>query len=117
MIKILLLSLMLSITCVEAQTSEKKHFIIHRVDNSIDVAKYQAAIDNWGQLDRYRLLDKRRIIYFTDSKLSIELLSAQELLVTYGKQISPNTIKSSNYTEIAFELTQDGKSIKPQLIK
>jgi len=102
---------------ITAQTSEKRHFIIHRVDNAIDIAKYQTALDNWGQLDHYRLLDKRRIIYFTDSKLSIELLSAQELLDTYGKQISPYTIKSNNYTDIAFELTQDGKSIKPQLIK
>ncbi len=117
MIRTIILSLFLSITCLKAQTSEKKHFIIHKVDNSIDVAKYQTAIDNWGQLDSYRLMNQRRIIYFTDSKLSIELYSAQELLDTYGKQISPHTIKSSNYAHVAFELTQNGKSIKPQLIK
>ncbi len=117
MLKILLLSLMLSFTFIKAQTSEKRHFIIHKVDNSIDAVKYQTAIDNWGQLDSYRLMNQRRIIYFTDSKLSIELLSAQELLDTYGKQISPHTIKSPDYVKVAFELTQDGKSIKPQLVK
>jgi hypothetical protein len=99
-----------------SQNSGKTHFIIHAVDVSTDLTKYQNAASNWAELDKFRLLDKRRTIYFSDMKASIELISAQELLDTYGKQISPLTIKTETYPNITFDVSMDGKSLKPQLI-
>jgi hypothetical protein len=102
---------------VFAQTSGKKHFIIHRVDNTVDISKYQQAADSWGQLDQFRLMEKRRTIYFTDHKATIELYSAKELEEMFGKEISPLTIKTDTYREIEFEVIPSGKGLKPQFVK
>ncbi|MGZ3899259.1 MAG: hypothetical protein ACXVNM_12720 [Bacteroidia bacterium] len=117
MIRILFMAFMLCVSIINAQTSKKQHFIIHPVDNSTDVTKYEQAAESYGQLDQYRFYDKRRTIYFTDSKATIELYSAKELLTIYGKEISPLTIKSEVYTPITFDVSMDGKSLKPQIIK
>jgi hypothetical protein len=108
---------LLCISIAQAQTSSKKHFIIHRIDNTTDITKYQEAASAWGQLDAFRFMDKRRTINFTDGKASIELYSAKELLEMYGKHISDLTITSDKYPNVAFDVTMDGKGLKPQLIK
>lgn len=108
---------LLSLNFLKAQNSPKKHFIIHRIDNTADITKYQEAAAAWGQLDAYRFLDRRRTINFADGKASIELYSANELWEMYGKHISDLTIKSENYPKISFDVTMDGKGLKPQLIK
>ncbi len=112
-----LFGFILSINFLHSQTSAKKHFIIHRIDNTADISKYQEAAAAWGQLDGFRFLDKRRTINFTDGKASIELYSANELLEMYGKHISDLTIKNDNYPQITFDVTMDGKGLKPQFIK
>lgn len=99
-----------------SQNSSKIHFIIHSIDKSTDISKYENAANISADLDKYRLLNKRRVINFTDMKASIELFSAQELLDTYGKQIHPLTIKTESYPSITFDISMDGKSLKPQLI-
>ena len=99
-----------------SQNSSKIHFIIHSLGKSTEITKYQNVADQCSDLDKYRLLNKRRVINFTDMKASIELFSAQELLDTYGKQIHPLTIKTETYPSIIFDISMDGKSLKPQLI-
>lgn len=115
--RILILAFLLCATIFSAQTSAKQHFIIHSVDHTTDLKKYETAANTWGKLDEFRLLDKRRIISFTDHKATIELFSANELKDLYGKQISPLTITSNQYREIEFEVTPDGKGLKPQIAK
>lgn len=115
--RLLFMAIMLCAFSFSAQTSKKEHFIIHQLDNSVNISKYEQASESYGQLDQYRLYDKRRTIFFTDAKASIELYSAKELLELYGKEISPLTIKSENYRQITFDVSMDGKSLKPQLVK
>lgn len=100
-----------------AQNKTKSHFIIHKLDNSADVSRYETACSEWGKLDDFRFYDKRRTIYFTDNKAYVELYSAKELYVLYGKEISPNTIKSNDFPLVTFDITMDGKGLKPQLVK
>jgi len=115
---LLILGLAFCVNLSKAQNTGKKHFIIHRIDQSADLSKYEQAASNWNQLDNYRFYDKRRTISFTDSKVTIELYSAKELLEMFGKQIAPGTIMDEkNIREIAFEITMDGKGLKPQFIK
>lgn len=102
---------------LNAQNKSKEHFIIHKIDNSVNVEKYQLAAAEWGKLDEFRFYDQRRTIYFTDMKASIELFSAKELYVMYGKEISPNTIKSNDFPLVTFDITMDGKGLKPQLVR
>ena len=117
MIRFLLIAFMLYASFINAQPSKKQHFIIHAVDKSINISKYEQAAELYGQLDKYRFYDKRRTIAFTDSKATIELYSAKELLDIYGKEISPLTVKGDNYPLVTFDVSMDGKSLKPQIIK
>ncbi len=112
--KIILLVFVFLVKFNFSQNSVKTHFIIHPIDKSIEIRLYERAASSWAQLDKYRLLDKRRIIYFSDMKASIELFSAQELLETYGKQISPFTIKTETYPDLTFDVSKDGSALKPQ---
>lgn len=99
-----------------AQTEKKEHFIIHTNGALIDVAKHTEAISAYSAIDQFRFYDKRRIIKFTESEATVELLSAKELLEKYGKQIPPQTIMPDQiYKEITFSISIDGKNIKPQI--
>ncbi|MDQ3190424.1 MAG: hypothetical protein M3Q58_02420 [Bacteroidota bacterium] len=101
-----------------AQNSVKKHFVINTINPSFNIDKYVFAAENWGSIDEYRLYDKRRVIAFRDKGVTIELFSAKELLELYGKQIPPRTIMpNESYQDIFFDVTIDGKGLKPQLIK
>ena len=112
--KLIVLFFVLLVKFNFSQNSGKTHFIIHPIDKSIEISLYERAASNWTQLDKYRLMDKRRVIYFSDMKASIELYSAQELLDTYGKQISPFTIKTETYPDLTFDVSKDGSALKPQ---
>jgi hypothetical protein len=114
MTRLLTLAFVFCASILFAQTPGKKHFVIHRIDNTVDITPYQQAASNYGQLDQFRFLDKRRTIYFTDNRATIELYSAQELYEMFGKEISPLTITTGKYPEVAFEVTPN-KSLKPQL--
>ena len=73
-----------------AQTA-KPHFIIHNPGNTDDNPNYEYALKDFD-FDSYRFYDKRRIIKFTNTDVTIELYSAKELLDIYQKPISPFTL-------------------------
>jgi hypothetical protein len=100
-----------------AQT-EKRHFTLSKLDSNVSLSAYEIALNEFGKLDQYRYLDKRRTILFSDKKVSVQLYSAKELFSLYQKRISPFTIKDeTKATSIYLELCSDGvireKFIKP----
>lgn len=95
---------------------------MHSINPDLDLTVYENAVENWGGLDKFRLLDKRRTIPFFDvmgnEGVTIELFSAQELLNNNGTQISAHTItKEEDIYETVFVLTTDRLSIKPKIEK
>ena len=81
-----------------------------------DSLVYYKAIASYDSFDQFRFYDKRRLIFFIDKNVSIELFSAKELNEKYGKRISPYTIKDGeSFPEIEFAINESG--IKPQLVK
>jgi len=85
-------------------------------NKNIDSLSYFKAIANYDSFDQFRFYDKRRLIFFIDKNVSIELFSAKELNEKYGKRISPYTIKDGeSFPEIEFALNETG--IKPQIVK
>lgn len=101
---------------------QNQHFILHSTNPDIDLTVYENAVENWGGLDKFRLLNKRRTIPFFDvmgnEGVTIELFSAQELLNNNGTQISPHTIiKEEDVLVTVFVLTPDRLSIKPKIEK
>ena len=59
------------------------------------ILKYEKALSH-TQLDGLRFMNQRRQIPIEGTNVKIELYSAQELLINYGKTISPLTIKNPN---------------------
>ncbi|KJS05535.1 MAG: hypothetical protein VR77_08045 [Flavobacteriales bacterium BRH_c54] len=101
---------------------QNQHFILHSTNPDLDLTVYENAVENWGGLDKFRLLDKRRTISFFDvmgnEGVTIELFSAQELLNNNGTQISAHTItKEEDIYMTVFVLTPDRLSIKPKIEK
>lgn len=98
---------------------QEQQYVLHSTNPDIDLSVYKKAVENWGQLDHYRLLNQRRtILYFGvygSEGVTIELFSAQELLDNYGKPISPFTIiNPEDAKETVFVLTPDKLSINPK---
>jgi len=103
-------------TILFSQTEKKEHFIIHANGADTNVIKYEEALVAYSQMDVFRFYDKRRVIQFVNSSITVELYSAKELLEKYGKEIPPHTIMpNQEYKEINFDLSMDGKAVKPQL--
>ena len=74
------------------QNSTKKQYEIINAENSeLKDRIYQAAFD-YGKFDELRFLDKRREVKIEGTEVTVILYSAQELLDSYGKKISPFTI-------------------------
>lgn len=102
-----------------AETIEKSSFIISSLNENITSTQlnvYKTAVYNYTNLDELRFLDQRRTILFEKNEISIELLSANELLEKYGKEIPVNTIvNGSKYLPVQFQLInwENGYSIYP----
>lgn len=93
---------------VEIVDGNNLHYKLHFHQNTTDSLSYYKAASLFDRYDNYRFLNQRRIIYFDNRQVSIELFSANELKEKYGKRISPYTIKEgSTYPEIEFHL-EDG---------
>ena len=116
-LKIIIISLLTFFLTQKAYgQTDKQHYVFHGVTNEKETEEYSHSISTFGQLDQFRFLNERRIIKFSNSQVSIELFSAEELEKKYGKQISPLTIfEKDKAQKIAFEVTPNG-SIKPQFI-
>lgn len=83
----------------------KQHYILHFNGSNIDTTYYIKAALLYDKYDLFRFYDKRRIIYFTDPAVSIELFSAKELEEKYGKRISQYTINiGEKYSQIEFTI-------------
>ncbi len=101
---------------LEIPTGDNLHFILHFHKPNIDSASYYKAANYFNRYDNYRFLNKRRIIYFDDKNVSIELFSASELKEKYGKRISPYTIKDDDkFPNIEFHF--ENGNIKEQIIQ
>jgi hypothetical protein len=109
--KLLTLSLLLVCFFPKAQETQKKvHYIIHNpaVESAL---KYEKALYH-TDLDGLRFLNGRRIIPVEGSFITIELFSANELLKSYGKQISPLTITNSvSPRNIKFKMAENKMSL------
>jgi len=66
---------------------KKRHFTFHFFDKNIDTLAYYKAALNFHSFHPYRFFDKRRVIFFNDKKVSVELYSAQEIKNLYGKDV------------------------------
>ncbi|MCD6069255.1 MAG: hypothetical protein K0S33_4081 [Bacteroidetes bacterium] len=75
---------------IKAQTNAKQHYEIISPTNT-DISLYKKVLDN-TYLDSLRFLHERRTIEFTNLSIKVVLYSAEELLTTYGKQVSEKTI-------------------------
>lgn len=104
---------------VDTQTSEKSSFIVSSSNENITSTQlnlYKLAVNNFSNLDELRFLDQRRIIPFEKDGVSIELLSANELLLKYGKEIPEKTIvPGSKYLPVRFQLInwENGYAVHP----
>ncbi len=96
--------------------SGKKHFIIHFYENNMDTMAYHKAAYYFPRFEQYRFYNKRRIINFVNKKASIELFSAIELNILYGKRINQQVIKEGAiYPEIEFDFSNN--MLKEQFLK
>jgi hypothetical protein len=100
------------------QISEKSSFIVYSNENLTvtQLNLYKLAVNDFPNLDELRFLDQRRIILFEKEGVSIELLSANELLLKYGKEIPENTIvPGSKYLPVRFQLInwENGYAVHP----
>lgn len=92
---------------ISAQNA-KPHYVVNNTSSAQETANYINLFKDFN-FDQYRFYDKRRIITFIKSNVTVELYSAKELLEIYQKPISPFTIMDNvAKKEIAF-LMNGGK--------
>lgn len=101
-------SLLFSQTLVHESVS-RPHYKIYTSDPSISsLTKYVEAADNFILFDELRFDLDRRTIKFHEQEVYIELYSAQELLLLYGKIPTESTIrKGMSFYEIEFFITDE----------
>jgi hypothetical protein len=101
---------------VFAQTT-KPHFEIRNAGSSEEQAKYYSALKDFD-FEKYRFIEKRRVIGISNSDVTIELYSAKELLLLYNREVHPDNLKTGQpVNEIRFlYFPQEGK-IKPDFSK
>jgi hypothetical protein len=98
---------------------EKQTFNISSLDNQVsdvELGIYKLALVEFSQLDEFRFLNERRIIFFEKNGIYVELYSASELYDRYGKEISQTTISpGQSYLPATFQLINwnDGYAIHP----
>ena len=100
---------------------QKQHYILHSTNPNVDLTVYQNAIENWGKLDQFRLLDERRIIAFYDENkneaINIELFSAAELKQLYNKRIPYHLTADEKIRKAIFILSPDKQSLIVKYLK
>ena len=100
---------------------QKQHYVLHSTNPNVDLTIYQNAIENWGKLDEFRLLDERRIISFFDENeneaVNVELLSANELKHQYNKRIPYHLTSNKKIRKAVFKLSADKQSLIVNYIK
>ena len=100
---------------------QKQHYILHPTNPNVDLTVYQNAIENWGKLDQFRLLDERRIIAFYDENkneaVNIELFSATELKQLYNKQIPYHLTAGEKIKKAIFILLPNKQSLTVKYLK
>ena len=115
---VLLMLLMLSFTLL---AQNKQHYILHSTNPNVDLTVYQNAIENWGKLDQFRLLDERRIIAFYDENkneaVNIELFSAAELKQLYNKRIPYHLTADKKIRKAIFILLPNKQSLTVKYLK
>jgi hypothetical protein len=100
-------------------SSQKESFHVSSSNTSISEGElliYNTALANYNQLDEFRFLNERRIIFFEKNGIYVELYSASELYDRYGKEISQTTISpGQSYLPATFQLINwnDGYAIHP----
>lgn len=92
--------LALSLVSQSAFAQTKSHFVLKQNGEVIQNQAYFEAV-NLVNLDEFRFMTLRRVLPIEGTGFVVELLSAQELLETYQKPISPFT-KPNN---------QDGRQV------
>ena len=103
----------------QVSNSQKVSFQVSSSNTSIsegELLMYKTALTNYDQLDEFRFLNERRIIFFEKNGIYVELYSASELYDKYGKEISPTTISpGQTYLPATFQLINwnDGYAIHP----
>ncbi len=113
----IVLFLIVVLTSVYSFAQTKQHYVLHSTNPNVDLTVYYNAIENWGKLDQFRLLDERRTIPFFDvmgnEGVTIEIFSALELKQSYGTEIPKTIITDKNSIKTTvFILTPDRLSIK-----
>jgi gliding motility-associated-like protein len=102
----------LSFSCfaIAQQAINKVHYRV--INESFESSlKYEKALEHTF-LDNLRYLDSRRQIQVEGTQISIELFSAEELLASYGKPISPLTArKSAVAVPVKFNLSRSNYSL------
>jgi hypothetical protein len=92
----------------QADTLNKVSYKINAHSNVIsetDLTRYKIAINSISDLDEFRFLNERRMIFFEKNLISVELYSASELYEKYGKEIAPSTIiPGSKYYPVTFQI-------------
>lgn len=94
---------------------QKRHFDFHFYDKTIDTLEYYKAAYYFNRFNNYRFYNKRRVINFSNKKVSIELYSVKELEEMYNKRVQQYILEDKkNYSEIEF-IFYNG-NLKEQLI-
>ncbi len=110
--KTLLLFLLLSCLFGIAQSQTyKHHYTILNSDMESSLICEKAL--SHTQVDQLRFMNERRQIPVEGTHLIIELFSAQELLIAYGKPISPLTIKNPlDATNASFKVGENNYALE-----
>jgi hypothetical protein len=106
-----------SLNVLEMTASEDAfvHFELFSPDNKIYDAMNEA-LNNFGRIESYRMIDERRKIFFNDGLSYVVLFSSTELKETSGRSIRPQNIRSGDkYLQVIFHLTPEG-TIKEEVI-
>lgn len=107
----LILFAQLSFSQLSYENEQKPHFRIFTNDASVSsLEKFVSVCDEYTDFDQFRLQSERRIIQFQFTEVYIELFSANELELTYGKLISPLTIThGQSYKPLEFYITDENQ--------
>lgn len=93
----------------ELDNSEKPMFELTILSEGVAQEIYYTALMKFQYLDKYRSMKNRREIMFSDGKVMVSLYSAEELMLKYGRPLSPLIpLKEELIPELEFFLTEQG---------
>lgn len=93
---------------------KKVHFIFQFSSPDCDTLFYYDAISNWGDIEKYRLINRRRHIpvikNLSNENVTLILFSAQELKSRYNREIHEDNLPDEKEQEVVIVLDeQNGK--------